>query len=95
MGNCHCRDCPRATGSAFATALLVPCAAVAIAGEVKYHNVIGDSGATIGRGLCPNCGSQLFSKPPNPELMGILAGSLDNPSEFQPAMDLYTLHSAG
>jgi hypothetical protein len=90
MGNCHCRDCQRATGSAFAAALLVPRAAVAIAGEVKYHEVIGDSGATVGRGFCPNCGSRLFSQPPNPALMGILAGSLDDPSGFQPGMDIYT-----
>jgi hypothetical protein len=90
MGNCHCRDCQRATGSAFAAALLVPRAAVTITGEVKHYDVMGDSGATVGRGFCPNCGSRLFSKPSNPDLMGILAGSLDDPSEFQPGMDFYT-----
>ncbi len=58
--------------------------------EVKYYEVIGDSGATVGRGFCPNCGSRLFSKPQNPELMGILAGSLDEPGEFQPRIDFYT-----
>lgn len=90
MGNCHCRDCQKATGSAYASGLLVPQSAVTIIGDVKYHEVIGDSGGLVGRGFCPNCGSLLFSKPPNPELMGILAGSLDDPSWFNPTMDLYT-----
>jgi hypothetical protein len=90
MGNCHCRDCQRSTGTAFAAAMLVPRNAVTIAGEVKYYEVIGDSGATVERGFCPNCGSRLFSRRTNPKLMGIMAGSLDNPSEFQPGMDLYT-----
>jgi hypothetical protein len=90
VGNCHCRDCQQATGTAFAAAMLVPRHAVKIAGEVKYHEVIGDSGATVGRGFCPNCGSRLFSKPSNPQLLGILAGSLDDPSGFQPEMDFYT-----
>ena len=36
MGNCHCRDCQRATGSAFAAAVLVPTSTVNIRGEVKY-----------------------------------------------------------
>jgi hypothetical protein len=42
------------------------------------------------RGFCPICGSRLFSKPPVPELMGITAGSLDDPSWFQPMIDFYT-----
>ncbi|KAB8335412.1 GFA family protein [Scytonema tolypothrichoides VB-61278] len=91
MGNCHCRDCQRATGSAYASALLVPQCAVTITGDVKYYDVIGDSGNLVGRGFCPNCGSRLFSKPPIPGLLGIMAGSLDDPSWFRPTMDLYAL----
>lgn len=90
MGNCHCRHCQQATGTAFAAAILVPSNAVKIVGDVKYYDVIGDSGKIVGRGFCPNCGSRLFSKPPLPELLGIMAGSLDDPSEFQPGMDFYT-----
>jgi hypothetical protein len=91
MGNCHCRDCQQATGTAFAAAMLVPRNAVTIAGDVKYYNVTGDSGGIVSRGFCPNCGSRLFSKPPIPELMGIMAGSLDDPSQFKPMRDFYTV----
>ena len=38
-GNCHCRDCQRASGSAYAAALLVPAGALSITGEVKYYDV--------------------------------------------------------
>jgi hypothetical protein len=93
MGNCHCRDCQQATGTGFAAAMLVPRNAVNIIGDVKYFDVVGDSGNIVGRGFCPNCGSRLFSKPPIPELMGIMAGSLDDSSEFQPAVDIYTANA--
>jgi hypothetical protein len=90
MGNCHCRDCQQATGTAFAAAMLVLRDAVTITGDVKYYDVTGDSGSIVSRGFCPHCGSRLFSKPPIPEFMGIMAGSLDDPSWFQPEADLYT-----
>jgi hypothetical protein len=90
MGNCHCRHCQQSTGTAFAAAILVPRNAVNITGEVTYYEIKGDSGNMVGRGFCPICGSRLFSKPPNPELLGIMAGGLDDPSGFQPRMDFYT-----
>jgi hypothetical protein len=91
MGKCHCRDCQRATGSAFAAAILVPRSEVTITGEVKYYEAIGDSGNLVSRGFCATCGSRLFGKPTQvPDVMSIMAGSLDDPSLFAPAMDVYT-----
>lgn len=90
MGNCHCRDCQKATGSAFISGFLVPRNAVAIAGDVKYYETTGDSGSTISRGFCPICGSRLFGRPVTSDFIGIMAVSLDDPSWFRPAMDLYT-----
>src|SRR5690349_19241327 len=59
-GNCHCRDCQRAGGSAYAPGLGVPKAALKVTGEVKYHEITGGSGKPIARGFCPNCGSRLL-----------------------------------
>jgi len=91
MGNCHCRDCQPATGSAFAAAVLVPTSMVSISGEVKYYEVIGDRGAIVRRGFCLICGARLFGRPAaSPDIMGIMAGSLDDPSWFRPQADIYT-----
>jgi len=49
--NCHCRDCQRATGSAYVSVLFVPRHAISITGEVKHHDVRGDRGHTLRRGL--------------------------------------------
>ena len=40
MGNCHCRDCQQASGSAYAAAIGVPQSVVKITGNVKarYEN---------------------------------------------------------
>jgi len=89
--NCHCRDCQRAGGAGFASVLGVPKDALKITGEVKYFDLKGDSGKTISRGFCPNCGSRLFSTPEAaPTMMGIAAGSLDDGGWYKPGMDIYT-----
>lgn len=89
-GNCHCRDCQQLTGTAFAAALLVPHNAVKITGVVKYYDMTAASGRAITRGFCPNCGSRLFGQRASADFMSIMAGSLDDPSEFRPVMDIYT-----
>ncbi len=90
--NCHCRDCQRESGGAFAAVVVVPKAAFKITkGEPKHYDVKTYSGSTISRGFCPECGSPLFAKPGSiPDVVGIRAGSLDDPSWFKPAMDIYT-----
>jgi hypothetical protein len=89
--NCHCRDCQKASGGASTAALFVPKDTLKITGDVKYYDKTGDSGQTISRGFCPHCGSALFGKPAIlPDLISIRPGTLDDPSTFQPAIDIYT-----
>ena len=91
MGNCHCRDCQKSGGGAYEPAIGVPAAALKITGTVKYYDSKDDSGNTVSRGFCPDCGSRVVSKTSGmPELAIVLAGSLDDGSKFQPQVDLYT-----
>ncbi len=90
MGNCHCRDCQKASGGPFVSIVGVPKEALKITGDVKYHEVTGDSGQPIKRGFCSKCGSRLFGMPSVAPFVGIAAGSLDDPSWYRPAFDIYT-----
>jgi hypothetical protein len=83
--------CQRASGGAYAAALLVPASAVNITGEVKYYDVTGDSGGIVSRGFCPTCGARLFGKPAaGVGIISIMVGSLDDPSWYRPQADIYT-----
>jgi hypothetical protein len=91
MGNCHCRDCQRATGGPYEPALAVPDAALKINGKPKYYATKADSGATISRGFCPECGARMFAITTGmSDVMILAAGSLDDPAMFTPAMDFFT-----
>ena len=94
-GNCHCYDCKKASGSAYAPTLFFPAKDFAVKGVVKYYESKGSSGKAVHRGFCPHCGSQLFGKPAAvPQLIAVRAGSLDNLSQYSPQVDLYTSHGA-
>ncbi|MBM4299615.1 MAG: GFA family protein [Deltaproteobacteria bacterium] len=91
MGNCHCRDCQKVSGGAYAPEIGLPAAALKITGTAKYHDTKADSGNTLSRGFCPECGTRLFAKTSAmPDLAMIGAGTLDNPSLYAPAMDIFT-----
>jgi hypothetical protein len=91
MLNCHCRDCQQATGSAYAAIVAVPKDAVHLRGEPHYHRVVGKAGKAVERGFCAKCGSQVTMKLERlPDMIGLLAGSLDDPSIYRPAMDVFT-----
>jgi hypothetical protein len=91
MMNCHCRDCQKASGSAYAAIVVVPKAAIQIRGEPRYHKVVGQSGKATERGFCPSCGSPLtITSERRPDIFGLQAGSLDDPSAYRPMMDVFT-----
>jgi hypothetical protein len=92
MGNCHCRDCQRATGSAYFAAVGMSTAAFRLtAGTPAYYEKLADSGNTMRRAFCPQCGSPVFlTNSARPNLVVLYAGSVDDPSWVRPARDIYT-----
>ncbi len=91
MLNCHCRDCQKASGSAYAAIVVVPEPAVRLTGEPRYFKTIGDGGKAVERGFFPTCGSQVTAKLERmPDVLGLQAGSLDDPSRYKPSMDIFT-----
>lgn len=91
MLNCHCRDCQRATGGGYAPLVLFAASNVTVEGEVTYFGLEGNSGSSVERGFCRQCGSPVLVKlARRPDLMGVYAGALDDPSGFKPTMDIFT-----
>ena len=90
--NCHCRDCQRESGSAFAAILAVPRAGFTVTqGSPGRFTVTADSGHPTTRVFCPSCGSPLFGLPGSaPEMVTIRAGSLDDPAAFRPTQEIFT-----
>jgi hypothetical protein len=88
--NCHCRDCQRASGSAYASGMLVPAETVRFTkGRPKYHAATADSGRAVGRGFCGDCGSPVVATQAGFPIYIIYAGSLDDPSWHRPAMEIF------
>jgi hypothetical protein len=91
MLNCHCRDCQKASGSAYAAIVVVPESAVRVSGEPRYYRMVGNAGKAVERGFCATCGSQLMlTLERMPDVLGLQAASLDDPSRYTPAMDIFT-----
>ena len=94
--HCFCRDCQRSSGTAMASEILVPAAALKVSGELKVHEVIGGSGSKVHRSFCPNCGSPILLQIlADPKHVAITAGSLDDPAIFQPKMQVFVSSAPG
>ena len=60
-------------------------------GEPRYHKIVGSAGKAVERGFCPICGSQVTAKLERlPDILGLQAGSLDDPTIYRPTMDVFT-----
>lgn len=91
MGNCHCRDCQQATGSAYFPAVRVSASDFTLEkGEPGWFERNADRGHVMRRGFCRDCGSPLFLV--NSARQGAIvlyAGSLDDPGWYRPSRDIF------
>ena len=88
---CHCRDCQRYTGSAFATGMVFPADAIAIEGELQSFTVAGTSGNAVHRLFCPHCGSGVLVRGDiRKDVVVLQVGTLDDPSGYKPTAEIYT-----
>lgn len=87
---CHCTACQNHTGSAFSMAVLVDEAAFKMTrGTLKPIERKGDSGRTVTRFVCPDCGSWICNGP-RPDGRRVRAGTLDDTSWVRPTTHFWT-----
>lgn len=90
VGICHCADCQKFTGSAFAVVIGVPKPALSVQGQVARYSKAGDTGKSIERQFCPTCGSSIADEADAlPGVVMISSGTLDDASWVKPAMQIY------
>ena len=90
MGVCHCKDCQRSTGSAFEPVVALPDATFSMKGSPKSYASKGASGGAVNRSFCPECGSRLSARAETmPGVVMLLAGTMDDASQFKPAMQIF------
>ncbi len=88
MFKCHCRDCQRVSGGPYSAVVLMLAPDFRLTkGQLRFYSTRSLKGGDHKRGFCSECGSRITGSPS--EKIGILAGSLDDPTWFQPTMEIF------
>jgi hypothetical protein len=90
--HCHCLDCQKATGSAFATVVGLEAPALSVTGEAELRSwtVTGMSGR-VTRQFCTTCGTPMFSESTGgPGIRFVKAGAFDDATWIEPAIECWT-----
>lgn len=89
---CHCVDCRKASGSAFAEMMIVASDRLSVLGrEPRFFDVQADSGRTMSRGFCETYGSPIMiRKPALSQVTFLQASNLDDPNQFTPVAEVFT-----
>ena len=87
---CHCLDCQKRSGSAFAAQVRFPAEAVTIAGESTAFAHTGETGGVTRFHFCPACGGAVFYVHDfAPETVAIALGAFDDPHAFSPTFSVW------
>lgn len=87
---CHCLNCKRRSGSAFAWTASYPAAAVRTSGDRHSISRTNSSGRTITFHTCPACSSTVFFEiEMRPGMISVPAGMFADPDFPPPTIQVY------
>lgn len=89
---CHCTHCQKASGAGGSVNAMLPSAELKFTkGTPKRYAGKADSGRTLYRFFCGDCGSPLYSQRETaPETASLRIGTLDDPGEMRITAHIWT-----
>ena len=90
---CHCKNCQKSSGTSGTVNAVVPSEHFKITQGTtrKYDDSATQSGRTLSRHFCGDCGSPIYShRNPNPGFVVVRAGSLDDSSTLRITGNIWT-----
>ena len=93
IADCYCKDCQKSSGGAMATFFGIPKDDFTlISGRPKSFRYVAESGKTLDRNFCPDCGARLYSSDLEsfPGMVFVTIGSLDRSDGIEPKLEMFT-----
>jgi hypothetical protein len=89
---CHCTACQKVSGAGGTVNALLPSSAFKVThGTPKRFTMKADSGRTLHRFFCGECGTPIYSqREQTPEMVVVRAGAFDNPGEMHIGGHIWT-----
>jgi hypothetical protein len=89
---CHCTHCQKSSGAAGTVNAVLPSEAFKLTGgRPKRYDARADSGRTLHRFFCGDCGSPVYSqRESNPGMVVVRAGTFDNAGEMKITTHIWT-----
>lgn len=89
---CHCTACQKLSGAGGTVNAPLPSSAFRVTqGTLKRFTMKADSGRTLHRFFCGECGTPIYSqREATPEMVVVRAGAFDNPGEMKIGAHIWT-----
>lgn len=92
-GHCYCADCQKVCGSGFIPFMNFPASSICFKGGARQLVTRAAPGRIATRNFCVDCGSLVFGgEIGKSDSFTVYAGSLDDPSLFEPRMAIFASH---
>lgn len=89
---CHCTDCQTLSGSAYRTIAGATAGTFELlTGQLSFYEKIADNGSIRVQAFCPNCGSPIYSSPPEgvDGFLGIRVGTITQRNQLVPTHQIW------